>query len=175
MLGGKAIHKTSSQNLERRAREIWLRIAQMFSKSQIVLRPLSTIRSSFTEGSNLEGRQLLSFGNRRCLIPLSAWAEVQGPRGAMTRTWQNPSGSQAANRKRYSASQRLLMGRWQKDRPQRQNLTCCQSANRMHPMAAQRQLLGWLAAVHGKPPNFGNSSEVAPRPPGVRTLAWSGN
>lgn len=28
-----------------------------------------------------------SFEERRCLIPVSAWAEAQGPRGAMTRTW----------------------------------------------------------------------------------------
>lgn len=28
-----------------------------------------------------------SFLNRRCLIPLTAWAEAEGERGAMTRTW----------------------------------------------------------------------------------------
>lgn len=28
-----------------------------------------------------------SFEERRCLIPLSAWAEAQGKKGAMTRTW----------------------------------------------------------------------------------------
>ncbi len=28
-----------------------------------------------------------SFIERRCLIPLTAWAEAQGARGAMTRTW----------------------------------------------------------------------------------------
>lgn len=28
-----------------------------------------------------------SFEQRRCLIPLSAWAEAQGPKGAKTRTW----------------------------------------------------------------------------------------
>lgn len=28
-----------------------------------------------------------SFAERRCLIPLTAWAEAQGPRGNMTRTW----------------------------------------------------------------------------------------
>lgn len=28
-----------------------------------------------------------SFANRRCLIPLTAWAEAEGERGAMTRTW----------------------------------------------------------------------------------------
>ena len=28
-----------------------------------------------------------AFTERRCLIPLSAWAEAQGPRGAKTRTW----------------------------------------------------------------------------------------
>lgn len=28
-----------------------------------------------------------SFEERRCLIPLSAWAEAQGPKGGKTRTW----------------------------------------------------------------------------------------
>ena len=28
-----------------------------------------------------------SFTERRCLIPLTAWAEAQGEKGAMTRTW----------------------------------------------------------------------------------------
>lgn len=28
-----------------------------------------------------------SFEKRRCLIPLTAWAEAEGPRGSMTRTW----------------------------------------------------------------------------------------
>ena len=28
-----------------------------------------------------------SFEQRRCLIPLSAWAEAEGPKGAKTRTW----------------------------------------------------------------------------------------
>jgi putative SOS response-associated peptidase YedK len=28
-----------------------------------------------------------SFEKRRCLIPVSAWAEAQGPKGAKTRTW----------------------------------------------------------------------------------------
>ena len=28
-----------------------------------------------------------SFANRRCLIPLTAWAEAEGERGAKTRTW----------------------------------------------------------------------------------------
>ena len=31
-----------------------------------------------------------SFRNRRCLIPVSAYAEAQGPKGAMTRTWISP-------------------------------------------------------------------------------------
>ncbi len=30
-----------------------------------------------------------SFENRRCLIPVSAWAEAEGKRGKMTRTWQS--------------------------------------------------------------------------------------
>ncbi|MFN3865025.1 MAG: SOS response-associated peptidase [Erythrobacter sp.] len=28
-----------------------------------------------------------SFAHRRCLIPLTAWAEAEGPKGRMTRTW----------------------------------------------------------------------------------------
>lgn len=28
-----------------------------------------------------------AFQNRRCLIPLTAWAEAEGPKGRMTRTW----------------------------------------------------------------------------------------
>lgn len=28
-----------------------------------------------------------SFAERRCLIPLTAWAEAEGPKGRMTRTW----------------------------------------------------------------------------------------
>lgn len=30
-----------------------------------------------------------SFEERRCLIPLTAWAEAEGAKGAMTRTWLN--------------------------------------------------------------------------------------
>jgi len=30
-----------------------------------------------------------SFEARRCLIPLSAWAEAEGPKGNMTRTWMS--------------------------------------------------------------------------------------
>ena len=28
-----------------------------------------------------------SFADRRCLIPVTAWAEAEGPKGRMTRTW----------------------------------------------------------------------------------------
>ena len=41
-----------------------------------------------------------------------------------------------------SFHKRQQLGRWQKDRSQRQNLTNCQSANRMHSMASQRLLMG---------------------------------
>ena len=34
-----------------------------------------------------------SFEERRCLIPLSAWAEAQGAKGAKTRTWLSLPGS----------------------------------------------------------------------------------
>ncbi|GMN02743.1 SOS response-associated peptidase [Erythrobacter sp. MTPC3] len=38
-----------------------------------------------------------SFENRRCLIPLTAWAEAQGKKGSMTRTWMSlPSASDDA-------------------------------------------------------------------------------
>lgn len=30
-----------------------------------------------------------SFETRRCLIPLTGWAEAQGPKGAMTRSWMS--------------------------------------------------------------------------------------
>jgi putative SOS response-associated peptidase YedK len=30
-----------------------------------------------------------SFEQRRCLIPLTAWAEAEGPKGRMTRTWMS--------------------------------------------------------------------------------------
>ncbi len=35
-----------------------------------------------------------SFAARRCLIPLSGWAEAQGPKGAMTRTWLTVPGAE---------------------------------------------------------------------------------
>lgn len=36
-----------------------------------------------------------SFKERRCLIPLTAWCEAEGPKGAMTRTWLSVSGEEA--------------------------------------------------------------------------------
>lgn len=36
-----------------------------------------------------------SFEERRCLIPLTAWAEAEGKRGAMTRTWLSLPGEDA--------------------------------------------------------------------------------
>jgi putative SOS response-associated peptidase YedK len=33
-----------------------------------------------------------SFERRRCLIPVSAWAEAEGAKGAMTRTWYSLAG-----------------------------------------------------------------------------------
>lgn len=35
-----------------------------------------------------------SFEERRCLIPLTAWAEAQGAKGAMTRTWLSLPGAE---------------------------------------------------------------------------------
>lgn len=35
-----------------------------------------------------------SFEKRRCLIPVSAWAEAEGPKGAMTRTWLSLPGQE---------------------------------------------------------------------------------
>jgi putative SOS response-associated peptidase YedK len=38
-----------------------------------------------------------SYARRRCLIPLTAWAEAEGEKGRMTRTWYSvPPGSEAA-------------------------------------------------------------------------------
>lgn len=37
-----------------------------------------------------------SFENRRCLIPLTGWAEAQGPKGSMTRTWMSVLGDESA-------------------------------------------------------------------------------
>ena len=34
-----------------------------------------------------------SFAERRCLIPLDAWAEAEGQKGAMTRTWMRMTGT----------------------------------------------------------------------------------
>ncbi len=33
-----------------------------------------------------------AFAHRRCLIPLTAWAEAEGPKGRMTRTWLSLEG-----------------------------------------------------------------------------------
>jgi putative SOS response-associated peptidase YedK len=35
-----------------------------------------------------------SFERRRCLIPVTAWAEAEGAKGAMTRTWYSPAGEE---------------------------------------------------------------------------------
>jgi putative SOS response-associated peptidase YedK len=35
-----------------------------------------------------------SFENRRCLVPMSAWAEAEGSKGAMTRTWYSLTGGE---------------------------------------------------------------------------------
>lgn len=35
-----------------------------------------------------------AFEHRRCLIPLTAWAEAQGPKGRMTRTWLSLPGAE---------------------------------------------------------------------------------
>ena len=43
----------------------------------------------------LAGFWLPSFKSRRCLIPVSAWAEPEGRRGAMTRTWYTLDGSES--------------------------------------------------------------------------------
>ncbi|WP_184242817.1 SOS response-associated peptidase [Novosphingobium chloroacetimidivorans] len=44
------------------------------------------------EDKLLTGFWLPSFKTRRCLIPVTAWAEAEGRRGAMTRTWYNVEG-----------------------------------------------------------------------------------
>lgn len=35
-----------------------------------------------------------SFIKRRCLIPVTAWAEAEGPKGRMTRTWYSLAGAE---------------------------------------------------------------------------------
>lgn len=35
-----------------------------------------------------------SFVKRRCLIPVTAWAEAEGPKGRMTRTWYSLAGTE---------------------------------------------------------------------------------
>jgi putative SOS response-associated peptidase YedK len=35
-----------------------------------------------------------SFEKRRCLIPVSSWAEAEGPKGVMTRTWLSVPGNE---------------------------------------------------------------------------------
>lgn len=42
----------------------------------------------------LTGFWLPSFKTRRCLIPVSAWAEAEGKRGQMTRTWYTLAGEE---------------------------------------------------------------------------------
>lgn len=46
------------------------------------------------EDKLLTGFWLPSFKSRRCLIPVTAWAEAEGRRGAMTRTWYQVEGQQ---------------------------------------------------------------------------------
>ncbi|KPL68126.1 hypothetical protein SZ64_08340 [Erythrobacter sp. SG61-1L] len=46
-------------------------------------RPVNNARSDKLSGQFWRG----SFEHRRCLIPMSAWAEAEGPKGGKTRTW----------------------------------------------------------------------------------------
>ena len=46
------------------------------------------------EDKLLTGFWLPSFKSRRCLIPVTAWAEAEGKRGAMTRTWYALEGTE---------------------------------------------------------------------------------
>ena len=46
-------------------------------------RPVNNARSDKLDGFMWR----YSFEERRCLIPLTAWAEAEGPKGSMTRTW----------------------------------------------------------------------------------------
>lgn len=48
-------------------------------------KPVNNARSDKLQGYPWE----FSFKERRCLIPLTAWCEAEGPRGAMTRTWMS--------------------------------------------------------------------------------------
>ncbi|TCM17941.1 putative SOS response-associated peptidase YedK [Novosphingobium sp. PhB165] len=48
--------------------------------------PVTSVR----DGELETGMWADSFHHRRCLIPMTAWAEPEGAEGAMTRTWYSP-------------------------------------------------------------------------------------
>ena len=60
-------------------------LAQMSRRTGLPLKPRPV--NNAREDKLLTGFWADSFRRRRCLIPVSAWAEAEGPRGAMTRTW----------------------------------------------------------------------------------------
>lgn len=51
-------------------------------------RPVNNARSDKLAGAFWRH----AFEHRRCLVPLTAWAEAEGERGRMTRTWLSPGG-----------------------------------------------------------------------------------
>lgn len=67
-----------------------------FPRKQVSKRTGKPLKASPT--NNARGDKLLSFfwrdsfEKRRCLIPLSAWAEAEGEKGRMTRTWYSRPG-----------------------------------------------------------------------------------
>ncbi|MCX9148574.1 SOS response-associated peptidase [Erythrobacter sp. WG] len=53
-------------------------------------RPVNNARADKLSGSFWRH----AFEHRRCLIPLTAWAEAEGPKGRMTRTWLSLPGAE---------------------------------------------------------------------------------
>ncbi|WP_338445968.1 SOS response-associated peptidase family protein [Pelagerythrobacter marensis] len=62
---------------------------QISKKTGKPLKPTAVNNARSDQLVNPFGMWRDSFERRRCLIPLTAWAEAEGPKGAMTRTWMS--------------------------------------------------------------------------------------
>jgi hypothetical protein len=87
-----------------------------------------------------------SFERRRCLIPVTAWAEAEGAKGAMTRTWYSLAGEEDIRCRRGLASDRGMGsglfdgdGRW---------LPADGRGSRPHAGRAGADRLGAMAGGH---------------------------
>lgn len=56
-------------------------------------KPLKVNNARDDQLANPRGLWKNSFEKRRCLIPLTAWAEAEGPKGSMTKTWLSLHGA----------------------------------------------------------------------------------